>query len=119
MAHCETLDLDRLSAGIEPEIRRAMLEGKIPSCAVALVAGDVRVIVDAVGAGRVHDTLDRRLPDTARDLGNRDQGQQIDAEPDDTEHVEAHGASPASGSSSSSGMSVRSQAPAFRIATAR
>src|SRR4030095_10419698 len=39
----QTINIDRVVADLEPEIQRAMLEGKIPSAAVALIAGD-RVI---------------------------------------------------------------------------
>ena len=36
----QTIDVPRLAADLEPEIRRAMIEGKIPSAAIALVSGD-------------------------------------------------------------------------------
>lgn len=38
-----TIDVDRLMAQLEPEINRALLEGKIPSATIALVSGE-RVI---------------------------------------------------------------------------
>lgn len=38
-AFAERIDLDRVIAKLEPEIERAMLEGKIPSATVALVSG--------------------------------------------------------------------------------
>jgi CubicO group peptidase (beta-lactamase class C family) len=39
----QSINVDRLAAELEPEIQRTMLEGKIPSAAVALISGD-RVI---------------------------------------------------------------------------
>jgi CubicO group peptidase (beta-lactamase class C family) len=39
----QTINVDRVVAELEPEIQRTMLEGKIPSVAIALIAGD-RVI---------------------------------------------------------------------------
>ena len=39
----QTINIDRVVADLEPEIQRTLLEGKIPSAAIALVAGD-RVI---------------------------------------------------------------------------
>lgn len=36
----QNIDVKSLSADLEPEIRRAMVEGKIPSATVALVSGD-------------------------------------------------------------------------------
>jgi CubicO group peptidase (beta-lactamase class C family) len=39
----QTINIDRVVADLEPEIQRTMLEGRIPSAAVALIAGD-RVI---------------------------------------------------------------------------
>lgn len=36
----QTINLDRVIAELEPEIQRTMLEGKIPSASIALVAGD-------------------------------------------------------------------------------
>src|SRR5215510_8215460 len=42
-AAAQSINIDRVVADLEPEIQRTLLEGKIPSAAVALVAGD-RVI---------------------------------------------------------------------------
>jgi CubicO group peptidase (beta-lactamase class C family) len=42
-ANAQTINVDRVVADLEPEIQRTMLEGKIPSVAIALIAGD-RVI---------------------------------------------------------------------------
>ena len=39
----QSINIDRVVADLEPEIQRTMLEGKIPSMAIALIAGD-RVI---------------------------------------------------------------------------
>ena len=39
----QTINIDRVVAELEPEIQRTLLEGKIPSAAIALIAGD-RVI---------------------------------------------------------------------------
>lgn len=36
----QTINIDRVIAELEPEIQRTMLEGKIPSASIALVAGD-------------------------------------------------------------------------------
>lgn len=41
--------LDKLTADLEPEIRRAMVEGKIPSCSVALISGDKVIWTRAYG----------------------------------------------------------------------
>jgi CubicO group peptidase (beta-lactamase class C family) len=42
-AFAQTINVDRVVADLEPEIQRTLLEGNIPSAAIALVAGD-RVI---------------------------------------------------------------------------
>ena len=39
----QTINIDRVVADLEPEIQRTLLEGRIPSAAIALIAGD-RVI---------------------------------------------------------------------------
>ena len=39
----QTINVDRVVAELEPEIQRAMIEGRIPSASIALIAGD-RVI---------------------------------------------------------------------------
>lgn len=44
-----TVAVDKLAADLEPEIRRAMIEGKIPSCTVALVEGDKVIWTGAYG----------------------------------------------------------------------
>ncbi|KPK77519.1 MAG: hypothetical protein AMJ79_02930 [Phycisphaerae bacterium SM23_30] len=49
----QTYDLDRLVAELEPEIEKIMLEGKIPSAAVALVAGDQIIFSDAYGCSNL------------------------------------------------------------------
>ena len=43
ITRAQTINIDRVVAELEPEIQRTLLEGKIPSASVALVAGD-RVI---------------------------------------------------------------------------
>src|SRR5262245_54755127 len=48
-ARAQTVNLDRVIAELEPEIQRAMLEGKIPSATVALVSGDKVVWSNAYG----------------------------------------------------------------------
>lgn len=42
-AICQTINLDRVVADLEPEIQRALIAGNIPSASIALIAGD-RVI---------------------------------------------------------------------------
>src|SRR6185295_20123514 len=44
---------DRLAAELEPEIRRAMIEGKIPGASVALIAGDRVVWSGAFGYSNI------------------------------------------------------------------
>ena len=36
----QNIDVKNVAAELEPEIRRAMVEGKIPSATIALVSGD-------------------------------------------------------------------------------
>lgn len=48
-----SLNADRLGADFEPEIKRAMEDGKIPSCTVALMAGDRVVWQQAYGYSNV------------------------------------------------------------------
>jgi len=48
-AAAQTIAVDKLAADLEPEIRRAMIEGKIPSCTVALVSGDKVIWSGAFG----------------------------------------------------------------------
>lgn len=45
----QTINLDRVIAELEPEIQRTMLEGKIPSASIALVAGDKIIWSSAYG----------------------------------------------------------------------
>src|SRR5215831_17939438 len=45
----QTINIDRVVAELEPEIQRALLEGKIPSAAVALIAGDRVIWTGAYG----------------------------------------------------------------------
>ena len=45
----QTINIDRVIAELEPEIQRTMLEGKIPSASIALVAGDKIIWSSAYG----------------------------------------------------------------------
>jgi CubicO group peptidase (beta-lactamase class C family) len=45
----QTIDIPKLTAELEPEIRRAMVEGKIPSATIALVSGDKVIWTGAYG----------------------------------------------------------------------
>lgn len=45
----QTIDVKNLAADLEPEIRRAMIEGNIPSATVALVSGDKVIWTGAYG----------------------------------------------------------------------
>lgn len=56
----QTINIDRVVADLEPEIQRTLLEGKIPSAAVALVAGDRVIWTGAYG----HSNLWARTPAT-------------------------------------------------------
>ena len=58
LALAQDIDVNRVVSELEPEIERAMLEGKIPSCAVALVAGEEIVWTGAYG----HSNLWARTP---------------------------------------------------------
>src|SRR5215813_644167 len=49
IAIAQTIDIDRVVAELEPEIQRTLLEGKIPSAAVALTSGDKVVWSGAYG----------------------------------------------------------------------
>ncbi len=51
--HAQAIPIDRLAADLEPEIRRAMIEGRIPSAAVALVAGDRIIWSGAYGHSNI------------------------------------------------------------------
>src|SRR6266498_5305644 len=56
----QTVDIDRVVADLEPEIQRTLLEGKIPSAAIALIAGDRVIWTGAYG----HSNLWARTPAT-------------------------------------------------------
>jgi CubicO group peptidase (beta-lactamase class C family) len=45
----QTVNLDRVVAELEPEIQRTLLEGRIPSAAIALVSGDKVIWSNAYG----------------------------------------------------------------------
>lgn len=45
----QNIDVNKLAADLEPEIRRAMIEGKIPSATVALISGDKVIWTGAYG----------------------------------------------------------------------
>ena len=49
IATAQTINLDRVVADLEPEIQRTLLEGKIPSASVALIAGDQVIWAGAYG----------------------------------------------------------------------
>ena len=48
-ASSQTISIDRVIADLEPEIQRMMLEGKIPSAAIALISGDRVIWSNAYG----------------------------------------------------------------------
>ena len=48
-ARAQTVNLDRVLPELEPEIQRALVEGKIPSCSIALVSGDKVIWTGAYG----------------------------------------------------------------------
>lgn len=48
-AFAKPVAVDKLAADLEPEIRRMMIEGKIPSCTVALIEGDKVIWTGAYG----------------------------------------------------------------------
>src|SRR5262245_49101080 len=56
----QTINIDRVVAELEPEIQRALLEGKIPSAAIALIAVDRVIWTGAYG----HSNLWARTPAT-------------------------------------------------------
>jgi len=56
----QTINIDRVVAELEPEIQRTLLEGKIPSAAIALIAGDWVIWSGAYG----HSNLWARTPAT-------------------------------------------------------
>ena len=45
----QSIDIERVAAELEPEIHRALVEGKIPSASIALVSGDKIVWTGAYG----------------------------------------------------------------------
>src|SRR5262249_52393270 len=49
----QTVDVSKVAADLEPEIRRAMVEGKIPSMTIALVSGDKVIWTGAYGESNV------------------------------------------------------------------
>src|SRR5499427_7715956 len=48
-AASQSINIDRVVADLEPEIQRTLLEGKIPSAAIALIAGDRVIWTGAYG----------------------------------------------------------------------
>jgi len=56
----QTINIDRVAADLEPEIQRTLLEGKIPSAAIALIANDRVIWTGAYG----HSNLWARTPAT-------------------------------------------------------
>jgi CubicO group peptidase (beta-lactamase class C family) len=49
----QTVDVKKVAADLEPEIRRAMIDGNIPSATVALVSGDKVIWTGAYGESNV------------------------------------------------------------------
>ena len=45
----QTINIERVVAELEPEIQRMLIEGKIPSCSIALVSGDKIIWTGAYG----------------------------------------------------------------------
>src|SRR5215831_11269276 len=60
LAAAQNVNVDRVVAELEPEIQRTLLEGKIPSAAIALIAGDRVIWTGAYG----HSNLWARTPAT-------------------------------------------------------
>ncbi len=48
-AHAQTVNIDRVVAELEPEIQRMLLAGNIPSCSIALIAGDKVIWTNGYG----------------------------------------------------------------------
>ena len=48
-AAAQTIDIERVAAELEPEIHRALVEGKIPSASIALVSGEKVIWTGAYG----------------------------------------------------------------------
>ncbi|MGH9821040.1 MAG: serine hydrolase domain-containing protein, partial [Pyrinomonadaceae bacterium] len=53
MAFGQTIDVQKVAADLEPEIRRAMIEGNIPSATVALVSGDKVIWTGSYGESNI------------------------------------------------------------------
>jgi CubicO group peptidase (beta-lactamase class C family) len=49
----QTVNIDRVVAELEPEIQRTMLAGNIPSCSIALIAGDRVIWTGAYGSSNL------------------------------------------------------------------
>ena len=49
ITNAQTINIDRVVAELEPEIQRAMADGKIPSASIALIAGDQVIWTGAYG----------------------------------------------------------------------
>jgi CubicO group peptidase (beta-lactamase class C family) len=49
----QNIDVNKLAADLEPEIRRAMIEGNIPSATVALISGDKVIWTGAYGESSI------------------------------------------------------------------
>ncbi len=49
IAIAQTVNIDRVIADLEPEIQRTLIEGKIPSASIALIAGDRVIWTGAYG----------------------------------------------------------------------
>src|SRR5580765_4504933 len=45
----QNVDIKKVTADLEPAIRQAMIEGKIPSCSIALISGDKVIWTGAYG----------------------------------------------------------------------
>jgi putative ATP-binding cassette transporter len=52
-AAVKTINLDRVVSQLEPEINRAMIEGKIPSATIALISGDQVIWTGAYGQSNI------------------------------------------------------------------
>ena len=65
----QSFNIERLAAELEPEIKRAMSEGNIPSCTVALVAGERIVWTGAYGYSNVRAQVPART-DTVYLIGS-------------------------------------------------
>jgi len=52
-ALAQTVDIQKVAVDLEPEIRRAMMDGKIPSMTIALISGDKVIWTGAYGESNV------------------------------------------------------------------